>query len=268
MADYELPGDCRYTKDDEWVRAEGDVLVVGVTDYAQQKLGEIDQAAALTHFFVSLVEGDHLPSVRIALIVQMLRAQPLVFLAVDEVLNLTRHPAAVVNLEVLQQSLNESQLVVRVDDLEALRQLRFTPVAPQHAMGQAVERANPQVLYRDLEKLLNTVAHLGCRFVGKRDSQEAVRGDAFNIDQPRRTVHEYARLAATRARDYQCGFSGRRNRLTLRVIELFEDWCDVHPALKIGPKACSRKRESLAVLLLPTYADSVLISVILNAKVI
>lgn len=37
-----FPSDCRYTKDHEWVRLEGDGLAtVGVTDYAQQELGDI-----------------------------------------------------------------------------------------------------------------------------------------------------------------------------------------------------------------------------------
>lgn len=37
----EVPKDLRYSKDHEWVRVEGDVATVGVTDYAQRALGEI-----------------------------------------------------------------------------------------------------------------------------------------------------------------------------------------------------------------------------------
>lgn len=33
--------DLRYTADHEWVRLEGDVAIVGVTDYAQGELGDI-----------------------------------------------------------------------------------------------------------------------------------------------------------------------------------------------------------------------------------
>jgi glycine cleavage system H protein len=36
-----VPEDRRYTKDHEWVRLEGDLAVVGITDYAQHALGEI-----------------------------------------------------------------------------------------------------------------------------------------------------------------------------------------------------------------------------------
>ena len=36
-----FPKDRNYTKDHEWARLEGDVAVVGITDYAQDKLGSI-----------------------------------------------------------------------------------------------------------------------------------------------------------------------------------------------------------------------------------
>ncbi|HEV8031160.1 MAG TPA: glycine cleavage system protein GcvH [Stellaceae bacterium] len=31
----------RYTKDHEWVRQEGDIVVIGITDYAQSQLGDV-----------------------------------------------------------------------------------------------------------------------------------------------------------------------------------------------------------------------------------
>ena len=31
----------RYSRDHEWVRPEGDVIVVGITDYAQEQLGDV-----------------------------------------------------------------------------------------------------------------------------------------------------------------------------------------------------------------------------------
>lgn len=36
-----FPTNLKYTKDDEWVRVEGDEAFVGITDYAQSELGEI-----------------------------------------------------------------------------------------------------------------------------------------------------------------------------------------------------------------------------------
>ena len=41
MAEYELPESLRYSREDEWARVEGERVVVGVTDYAQQQLGDV-----------------------------------------------------------------------------------------------------------------------------------------------------------------------------------------------------------------------------------
>jgi len=35
------PNDFRYTKDHEWIKIEGDEAVVGITDFAQNQLGDI-----------------------------------------------------------------------------------------------------------------------------------------------------------------------------------------------------------------------------------
>lgn len=36
-----IPADLRYTKDDEWLRVEGDNAFIGVSDYAQDSLSDI-----------------------------------------------------------------------------------------------------------------------------------------------------------------------------------------------------------------------------------
>ena len=36
-----IPSNLKYTKEHEWVRLEGDLAYVGITDYAQDTLGEI-----------------------------------------------------------------------------------------------------------------------------------------------------------------------------------------------------------------------------------
>ena len=36
-----LPKELKYTKDHEWVRLEGNVATVGITDFAQRELGDI-----------------------------------------------------------------------------------------------------------------------------------------------------------------------------------------------------------------------------------
>lgn len=36
-----FPAELKYTKDHEWVKMEGDVAVVGITDFAQDALGDV-----------------------------------------------------------------------------------------------------------------------------------------------------------------------------------------------------------------------------------
>ncbi|MFT5268135.1 MAG: glycine cleavage system H protein, partial [Acidimicrobiales bacterium] len=36
-----VPDDLRYSQDHQWVRVEGDVLRVGITEFAQEALGEV-----------------------------------------------------------------------------------------------------------------------------------------------------------------------------------------------------------------------------------
>ena len=53
-----IPQELRYTKDHEWARLEGDVVYVGITDYAQGELGEI--------VFVDVdTEGESLSAVEV-----------------------------------------------------------------------------------------------------------------------------------------------------------------------------------------------------------
>lgn len=41
MAALKYPADLKYTKSDEWVRVEGDVVTLGISDYAQDALNDL-----------------------------------------------------------------------------------------------------------------------------------------------------------------------------------------------------------------------------------
>ena len=41
MASLNYPADLKYSATDEWVRVEGDQATIGITDYAQDQLGDI-----------------------------------------------------------------------------------------------------------------------------------------------------------------------------------------------------------------------------------
>ena len=36
-----IPSELKYTKDHEWIKIEGDVATIGITDFAQKELGDI-----------------------------------------------------------------------------------------------------------------------------------------------------------------------------------------------------------------------------------
>ncbi len=45
-----IPADLKYTKNDEWVRVEGNIGTVGITDYAQEQLSDV--------VFVEILVGE------------------------------------------------------------------------------------------------------------------------------------------------------------------------------------------------------------------
>lgn len=52
-----IPAELKYTKEHEWIRVEGEVAYVGITDYAQNELGEIVYIEIET-IGETLAEGD------------------------------------------------------------------------------------------------------------------------------------------------------------------------------------------------------------------
>jgi len=66
----------KFTKDHEWVRIEGDVAVVGITDFAQQQLGDV--------VFVELPDvGRALESGKDAAVVESVKAASEVYAPID-----------------------------------------------------------------------------------------------------------------------------------------------------------------------------------------
>ncbi len=55
--DFEIPDDLHYSTDDEWVHSEHDSVTLGVTDFAQQQLGDIVYIE-LPSVGNSIVEGE------------------------------------------------------------------------------------------------------------------------------------------------------------------------------------------------------------------
>ncbi len=57
-----IPADLKYTKSHEWVRFEGDVATIGITDFAQSELGDV-VFVELPNVGRSLAVGDTFGSV-------------------------------------------------------------------------------------------------------------------------------------------------------------------------------------------------------------
>ena len=57
LADYDIPDDLRYSREDEWARPEGSRVAVGISDYAQQQLGDIVYVE-LPETGASLAQGE------------------------------------------------------------------------------------------------------------------------------------------------------------------------------------------------------------------
>lgn len=57
-----IPADLKYTKTHEWVRIEGDVATIGITDFAQSELGDV-VFVELPNVGRSLAAGDSFGSI-------------------------------------------------------------------------------------------------------------------------------------------------------------------------------------------------------------
>ncbi len=71
------PAELKYTNNDEWVRVEGDVATIGVTDYAQDQLSDV--------VFVEIVvfEGDQLDQGATCAVVESVKAAADIYLPIS-----------------------------------------------------------------------------------------------------------------------------------------------------------------------------------------
>ena len=81
----EFPSNVKYTKEHEWIRVEGDIAYVGITDYAQEQLGDI--------VFVDITtEGETLEKDEVFGTIEVVKTISDLFLPVSgEVLALSAH---------------------------------------------------------------------------------------------------------------------------------------------------------------------------------
>jgi glycine cleavage system H protein len=58
-----IPGDLKYTKNDEWIRVEGSTGTIGITDFAQSQLSDIVYVEVIGAKGDSLKQGESCASV-------------------------------------------------------------------------------------------------------------------------------------------------------------------------------------------------------------
>ncbi len=54
----EFPSDLKYSETDEWIRVEGDVGTIGITDYAQEQLSDIVYVEVIAALGETLPKGE------------------------------------------------------------------------------------------------------------------------------------------------------------------------------------------------------------------
>lgn len=215
----------------------GETLAVVVEDMrlvqpqlvrAQQQLGEIHQPGAIAGFLIGLIDAQPGGLYRVVVGLDVLRAQALVFLAVDVPHRLTRRPLLLIDVQRLDDALEQPQLVVAVEDLEILRQVGFQVVGAQQTMRQAVEGADPHAALAGADQMFDTVAHFRRRLVGEGHRHDRIRRTVLHRQQPGDAMHQYPRLAAARPGQNQQVAARRRHGFTLFFIQAVEQIGDVH----------------------------------------
>lgn len=58
MAELKYPAELKYAKTDEWVRVEGDIVTIGISDYAQDSLNDLTYIEFSTSVGDSVDAGD------------------------------------------------------------------------------------------------------------------------------------------------------------------------------------------------------------------
>jgi hypothetical protein len=122
-------------------------------------------------------------------------AQAVLLAATDEPLRLLGRKTLVVDAELLHQPLDRRELVLGVQDLEALRQVGQFVMRAQEAVAQAVEGADPHATHIDRQHAGQARHHLLGGLVGEGHRQDAARRHLPGLQQPRDAGGQYPGLA-------------------------------------------------------------------------
>jgi len=141
---------------------------------AQQQFGEIDHAFALALLIVQIVELHEL-AVVVIVGIHILGPQALVFGAIDEVHQIARRILFVIDIVCLEQTLDGRQLILRIENLECLRQTGIAMMRPQQTIAQPVKGPDPHAARIDRQHRRQPRQHFLGGLVGKCHCQQTGR---------------------------------------------------------------------------------------------
>ena len=228
---------------------------------AQHQLAKIHHAFALALVFIQLIDLDLLAAVRI-MRRHIAGAHAFFFAVGNEVRQLLGRKALIVDIELLAKPLDGRELILRVENLECLRQPRQFVMCAQKAIAQSVERTNPHAAHIHGQHRRETRNHFLGGLIGKGYRQNAARRGIAVLEQPRNARGEHAGLARSGTGKNQRMALRQRDGGKLLVVEALQQWRVVrihrttcsrrlcgkhvlwkHPAIVESPGTCPRLRE-------------------------
>jgi len=188
----------------------------------QQQLGEVDDAFALALLVIEIVQLGHAP-LHMVVCLDLVRALAAVLGVVDEVHQVLGRVLLVVHVQRLEHALDHRQLILRIEDLERLRQRGVAVVRAQQAVAQAVEGADPHAARVHRQHRRQAREHLLGGLVGEGHGHDAGRGHLPGLDQPGDAGRQHPRLAGPGARENKGALGRQRDGRQLFGVQIVEE---------------------------------------------
>ena len=165
---------------------------------AQHQLAKVHHALALALLFIELVNRHFAPGLFV-LQLNLMGAQAVFLAAANKPLHLLLRKALVIQRELLVQALDGGELVLRVENLKALRQVGSFGMGAQKPVAQAVEGAYPHAAHIERQHGRQPRHHLARSLVGEGHRQHAAGRDLPGLQQPGNARGQHPGLARASA---------------------------------------------------------------------
>ena len=147
------------------------------------------------------------------------RSHKFVFRRRNAIANVIDRPALRIQIELAVDIFHEALRIVIVVDGEALVETELLAIDAQNAHAHAMESRHPHATRARAHEPAQTLAHLGGRLVGERDSQNLPGLHAIVGEHMRDAIREHARFARTGTRKHEQRALGAQHGLALRGVQ-------------------------------------------------